>query len=180
MRTLLAALLLAPAIAGAACFQHPDSGATYCTSSAECPVGTAWGPISQLCAPAATTQATPACTGVGSGTTTTMPLWALNVRAVSTNIAHWTRIGPVVSVAGATNLVAEQAGLVQLYLLPPIDTEFTTHFQAAGVMTTRSGDTAEIVSVPVAREVRLAWEGPGALVNDSVRYVYTYRISECP
>lgn len=49
MKWLVALLLALPLLANGACYTHPDSGVTYCTSAQECPSGTSWNAPTQAC-----------------------------------------------------------------------------------------------------------------------------------
>lgn len=174
MKTLAALLLTLAALpAPAACFAHPDTGVWYCSSAAECaPAG--WNPSTQACSAAA-----PSCSGSEAGTYTPAIAAPLNLYQVTPRKAFWTRTGAVVSVAGTVDFLPNGAGPAEFQLTPPIGTTFATIYDASGVMAARSEDAVGVQAAP-GGGVRFLYFGSGQYVNESGRYSYSYRISECP
>lgn len=175
MKALLAALLLAPLTAAAACFIHPDTGTSHCSSAAECPSGsTGWNPATWAC------TAPPACAGADSGAYTPGVERMINAYIVAPRRAFWTRVGAVVTVAGAVAFLPNGLGPTWFDLRLPIATTFSAEDDAAGVMATRGEEGVGIIAVPGASTVRFLYLGTGQYVNEAGRYTYTYRIAECP
>lgn len=177
MKTLLAALLLAPGFALAGyCYPHPDTGVVHCYSASDCPAGTAWNASTQACAPAQAPTAA-ACTGTASGVYTPAAIAAQNVAFLDARPAMWSRINGVVTVAGAVHAHPTVPGLVHFYLAPPVPTVFDTHFELAGVMSVPDGQSSDVVSVPREDKARFVYTAAGA--SAAIRYVYSYSLKGC-
>lgn len=180
MKVLVILLLFLAASRGqAACFVHPETGTVHCSSAGECPVGSGWEERTQACR----RGAVPVCHGTEAGAYTpavAMPAATMNLWHIVPQRAFWTRVGAVVSVTGAVDLIPAGPGAVQFHLEPPITSAFVTHQDAAGVMAARSEAAAGVYSVPDTGSVRFYFEGPGRFVNDQVRYSYAYRLGACP
>ena len=175
MRNILAALLFAPGLAAAVCFQHPDTGSTYCAEASECPAGTTWSP-SQLCRAA---TAPPACTGVDSGSylPEAEPITSFQVLAAAR--ADWIRVGAVVQVSGAVRMAATSAP-AQVLLNPPVPTVFTAVTDLSGIVSAMNRPySGVVVAEKEGRQARIMY-APSEHFLETLLYAYTYRIMECP
>lgn len=186
MRATLAALflLLAPGIAAAVCFQHPDTGRTHCDYAFECPQGTAWTPR-QVCEPSMPTTPAPTCTGTDSGSyTPSSSVFPEVPVSVSPMRAHWSRVGPVVSVAGKALYAV---GVDQLEVRVDLDlpiaaiADFTSPDDVVGTWTSlydeRSG---QVWNIAGGRSAALILVNLTAGVRSGVlHYSYHYRIAGC-
>lgn len=183
MKRLLAALLLAPGLATAACFTHPDTGRLHCSSGNDCPQPSTWDSRTLACVPPSlppVTPGAPSCSGVDSGTYTPAGGQTFNVTYLEPRQAFWTRVSAIVTVSGSVWLVAGGAELL-FNLSPPIATRFEDTDGLSGTMAVvHQAQARGVGSVPDTGMARFFLTGQVDGANVNVRYTYTYRIAECP
>lgn len=172
-------IICAPALAFGQCFVHPDTGVLHCLEPTSCPAPTVWNAGTQAClvprAPAAAS-----CVGVDSGAYTPAITGAQHAFSVMAQRALWTRIGPVVTVAGTIDVQPTGVGPVLFFIPPPIATVFASEYDAAGVSAARSEGAAGLNAVQGGGLVRFVFFGWEQHLREAVQYSYAYRINECP
>lgn len=182
-RLFAAALLLAPGIVGAACYSHPETGVTYCTSAQECPAGKpAWSAATQACSARSTAPRPALCTGTDSGSYKP-EIDADQARYfISAPAAMWSRVGGVVRVDGKAYVSVADADPIEFAVTLPVPSAPFAYFEdlvgeataffipgIGQVYNQVGGDKAHVLII-----------GRSGRVNtELVHYSYTYRITGC-
>lgn len=117
------------------------------------------------------------CTGSDSGTYLPEAVASQNVAQLISRKAMWIRVKDVVTVTGAADYVPTAPDVAQFYLSLPIPTRLGNFFDLSGVMSMRAGAGSSVIGVPDMNMARFFFDGAEAA--GTLRYTYTYTLTEC-
>lgn len=115
---------------------------------------------------------------VVSGTYTPTGMTSSGINTKTAEIHRWLRVGNIVTVSGSLRTTSVAPGSVYVALAIPINSSFTTLYQAAGGggITGVSGTGAVVVmSAGYANDVRVAWQSQST-AEEKIHYSFTYSI----
>ena len=113
-----------------------------------------------------------------SGTYTPTATGITNIASSTTRQSNWSRVGNIVTVAGAVTITTNANGFAQLGISLPIASDFGTIYDASGnVIATAANSHSGVVYSNVANDyVVIEFRHNGTVGADDFRFTYSYEV----